>query len=94
LYRQLPGADATGSIVLLEGDEVFIGVRPSPGYELIVELRCNSTFDSMPILMVSTEGSDAQREKAIAAGANGYLAKPVMEAAFCEKLRTLGFDVR
>ena len=64
------------------------------GYELIVELRCNPSFDSMPILMVSTEGSDAQRAEALAAGANGYLAKPVMEPDFCEKLRTLGFDVR
>ncbi|MGD0505623.1 MAG: response regulator [Steroidobacteraceae bacterium] len=64
------------------------------GYELIVELRCIPTFDSMPILMVSTEGSEAQQAEALAAGANEYLAKPVMEEAFIQKLQKLGFDAR
>jgi two-component system chemotaxis response regulator CheY len=64
------------------------------GYELIVELRCIPSFDTMPILMVSTESSEAQKAEALAAGATEYLAKPVMEEAFLQKLQTLGFDVR
>ena len=64
------------------------------GYELLVELRASPTFDAMPILMISTEGSEANMRQALDAGANAYIAKPVTETLLREKLRLLGFEIR
>jgi len=61
------------------------------GHELIVKLRADAKFKSMKILMISTEGSEEQINRALNSGANAYLAKPVTEDALREKLRLLGF---
>jgi two-component system chemotaxis response regulator CheY len=61
------------------------------GYELICALRGDTTMDSMPIMMVTTETEMVQVQKALLAGANEYVMKPFTEDAFSEKLLLLGF---
>jgi len=63
------------------------------GYELLILLRASPKFDSMPILMVTTEADAAQMRQALEAGANEYLAKPVTEDELRDKLRAVGFSV-
>ncbi|MFN7967494.1 MAG: response regulator [Acidobacteriota bacterium] len=60
------------------------------GYELIVELRGRSEFNSMSIMMVTTETESAQVQRALDAGANEYVMKPFTEDALKEKLMLLG----
>ncbi len=47
------------------------------GIELIKTIRSDPELSEMPILMVTTENDDIEREKAISSGANGYMIKPV-----------------
>ena len=47
------------------------------GIELIRETRKLPTFRFMPILMLTTESQQAKRQEAKAAGATGWLVKPV-----------------
>jgi len=47
------------------------------GIELIRETRKLATFRFMPILMLTTESQQAKRQEAKAAGATGWLVKPV-----------------
>ncbi len=47
------------------------------GLELVKTLRSDSKWSNIPILMVTTEADPVERDKAMTAGANGYLVKPV-----------------
>lgn len=47
------------------------------GMELIRNVRSDPDLRDIPILMVTTENDETEREKAYNSGANGYLVKPV-----------------
>lgn len=46
------------------------------GLELISFLRRNPKFKEIPVIVVTSEGSDRDRTKALGLGANAYLTKP------------------
>jgi two-component system chemotaxis response regulator CheY len=46
------------------------------GLTLIANLRSLGSYQSVPILMLTTESSDEMKAKGKAAGANGWLVKP------------------
>jgi len=62
------------------------------GYELICAVRANALLSSIPIMMVTTETSMSQIQKALAAGANEYLMKPFTKDLLVEKLTLLGIN--
>ncbi len=47
------------------------------GIELVKAIRADTAWASLPIIMCTTEADPDEREKALAAGANGYMVKPV-----------------
>src|SRR3569832_2105832 len=47
------------------------------GLKLVSMIRNDPTYRSIPIVIVTTEGSQADREKGHAIGANAYLSKPI-----------------
>lgn len=61
------------------------------GFELISELRAHSDYDSMAIMMVTTETETSQVQRALEAGANEYVMKPFTPEILREKLLLLGF---
>lgn len=46
------------------------------GYQLLELLRKTSNYESVPILMLTTESADDMKAKGKAAGATGWLVKP------------------
>lgn len=46
------------------------------GLELVSFIRNNENYRTTPLLIISTEGSERDREKGLALGANAYLVKP------------------
>jgi len=46
------------------------------GMELIAEMKRNEDLKSIPVVMITTEGSEKSIQKAIELGANGYIKKP------------------
>ncbi len=46
------------------------------GLELISFIRSNDNYKSLPLVIVSTEGSEKDRQKGLALGADAYLVKP------------------
>jgi two-component system chemotaxis response regulator CheY len=47
------------------------------GLKLVSMIRNNPAYQSIPIIIVTTEGSENDREKGLALGANAYLSKPI-----------------
>ena len=46
------------------------------GLELVSFVKNNDAYREIPLIIISTEGSDRDREKGLGLGANGYLVKP------------------
>jgi len=46
------------------------------GLELVSFVKNNAAFRSIPLVIVSTEGSERDRDKGLRLGADAYLAKP------------------
>lgn len=60
------------------------------GYELLCAVRANVLLSHIKIMMVTTESSMEQVQKALTAGANEYLMKPFTKELLQEKLLILG----
>ena len=59
------------------------------GLELVSFVKRDERYASIPLVIVSTEGSERDREKGLELGANAYLVKPFDPA----ELRTLVVDL-
>ena len=46
------------------------------GLELISFVRCHPSYQGIPIIIISTEKTEADRERGIALGASDYVVKP------------------
>jgi two-component system chemotaxis response regulator CheY len=46
------------------------------GLELVSFVRSNAAYRAIPLIIVSTEGSERDRDKGVGLGADAYLAKP------------------
>lgn len=59
------------------------------GLEFLTKLRAEPAWRDLPILMVSTEGSQAKVLEAVERGASGYVRKPFTADQIKEKLSGL-----
>jgi len=46
------------------------------GLEFLQTIRSNDAFASIPVVMLTTEGQDEDKDKAISLGATAYIVKP------------------
>lgn len=60
------------------------------GLELVKAIRAERGFANMTLLMVSSESDPRKMMKALMAGADDYLVKPVTQDIIQDKLETLG----
>ncbi len=60
------------------------------GLEFVQQVRANSGFDSIPLVMVTTETEVEQMVRALDAGANEYVMKPFTREVIEDKLRLVG----
>ena len=57
------------------------------GLELVSFIRNNENYRTTPLCIISTEGSERDREKGLALGANAYLVKPFAPQQLQELVR-------
>jgi len=55
------------------------------GYEVTIRIR-NECHNTIPIIAMTAHAMDAEKEKCIASGMNGYLSKPISESKLFEML--------
>jgi len=59
------------------------------GLKLVSLVRSNQSFQKIPIIIITTEGAQEDKERALALGANAYITKPVQAASLLSTVREL-----
>lgn len=59
------------------------------GYEVVAELRQDPRFAAVPIVAVTASAMQGDRDRALAAGFNGYLTKPLPLTKLREEIQRL-----
>jgi two-component system cell cycle response regulator DivK len=57
------------------------------GYQVAEELRKDSSLNKIPIIAVTSYAMPGDKERALAAGATGYIEKPINPNTFISQLR-------
>lgn len=70
-------AEAPPDVILLD-----IQLPQMDGYEVARRLRSNCALDAVPIIAVTSYAMAGDREKALEAGCDGYIEKPVNPDTF------------
>ncbi len=63
------------------------------GMEFIRTLRADPNLASIPVLMVTTENDNAERQKAFNSGVNGYVVKPVTGDVISRNIKSILKDM-
>jgi two-component system chemotaxis response regulator CheY len=71
---------------------VDINMPDVNGLELIRFMRGSEAHERTPLLVISSEASERDRERGLELGANAYLAKPFTAEALVDAVRALASD--
>jgi two-component system chemotaxis response regulator CheY len=79
IVEAMDGMDGLRKVTSDQFDLAFVDINMPvmDGLKLISLIRGEESLASMPICVITTEGAQEDRERAIALGANEYLTKPI-----------------
>ncbi len=88
VIEAVDGVDALKKLTTDKVDLVItdINMPMMDGLKLVTLIRGNTRMKSVPIVIVTTEGAEADRERGLALGANAYIPKPIQPS---DLLRTV-----
>jgi CheY-like chemotaxis protein len=93
-YSVVPASDGMSGIELglhfqPRGILLDIQLPGLDGYEVARALRRNASLDGVPIIAVTSYAMAGDREKAMAAGCDGYIEKPIDPDTFVSEVEKL-----
>ena len=59
------------------------------GLKLVKRVRSDEQMKGIPIIIITTEGADEDRQRALALGANAYITKPIQAPQVIAKVKEL-----
>ena len=94
LGKVIEAADGLEAMVALKSQKVGlilsdINMPNMDGLELLGQLKSDAQWRDVPVIMISTEGSEAKVMEAVQLGARGFVRKPFTAEQIKEKLATL-----
>lgn len=97
-YQVVPAEDGIKAIALAKSFVprlilLDIQLPAMDGYAVARELREIKTLDDIPIIAVTSYAMLGDREKALAAGCNGYLEKPIDPETFVAEINRFASDM-
>ncbi len=78
------GVDTQRIILLLD-----VNMPRLDGFEVLEQVRASALYRNTPVIMLSATDDAADRQRALALGANGYMVKPFRKAEFLTILNGL-----
>lgn len=88
IFEAVNGAEA---LTVLEANKISmmlsdVNMPVMDGFELLANVRNRAEWNTMPVVMVTTEGGEDSVLSAVQKGANGYIVKPFVPADVRQKL--------
>ncbi len=85
------GVDGLKKLAAEKFDLIFtdINMPIMDGLKLVSLLRNDANYRQTPIVVITTEGAQEDRERALALGANDYITKPIQANKIMEIARTM-----
>ena len=73
------GVDALRQIAGQKFDIIITDINMPilDGLKLVKRLRADENYKDVPIVIITTEGAEEDRQRALALGANAYITKPI-----------------
>ena len=73
------GVDALRRIAGTKFDIIITDINMPilDGLKLVKRLRADDNYKDVPIVIITTEGAEEDRQRALALGANAYITKPI-----------------
>lgn len=59
------------------------------GFEVLEQLRSQTNYQSLPIIMLTAHGREVEKEKGLALGADDYITKPFSTRQLVDKVKAL-----
>ena len=82
----IEAVDGVDALKKLSGPEKIdliltdINMPVMDGLKLVALVRQTASLKNIPIIIISTEGAEEDRERGLALGANAYIAKPIQSS--------------
>jgi two-component system chemotaxis response regulator CheY len=94
LEKVFEAANGLEALELLHREKVHlivsdINMPEMDGLEFLRQLRAQNLAPAVPVVMITTEGSEEHVREAIAAGAQGYIRKPFTAEQFKKRVLPL-----
>jgi two-component system, chemotaxis family, chemotaxis protein CheY len=93
VYQAVNGKDALAVLSQQPSVELILVDWNMPemnGLDFVKQVRADTRYSSIPLMMVTTETEMHQMAKALEAGANEYVMKPFTKEIIADKLRMMG----
>jgi len=90
--RVAPDGEAALAAIGAEPPDLLVLDAMMPkrdGFDVCGTIRANPAWGAVRILMLTAKGSDAERDKGLALGADDYLTKPFSNREVVERVRQL-----
>ncbi|PYQ36186.1 MAG: response regulator [Acidobacteria bacterium] len=91
----IEAVDGVDALKILAGPEKIdliltdINMPVMDGLKLVSLVRQNSELRDIPIIIITTEGAEEDRERGLALGANAYICKPIQSSHLIKTISDL-----
>ncbi|HPX61423.1 MAG TPA: response regulator [Deltaproteobacteria bacterium] len=84
----MDGQEGINSAAAVKPDLILLDIQLPlmDGYAVAQQLRANSDLSAIPIVALTSYAMAGDREKALAAGCNGYIEKPINPDTFMQQV--------
>ena len=91
IIEAVDGVDALKKLTTERVDLVItdINMPMMDGLKLIALIRGNARTKTLPIIIVTTEGAEEDRQRGLALGADAYIPKPIQPSELLKKVASL-----
>ena len=82
IVEAVDGVDALKKLQMEEVDMILtdINMPVMDGLKLVSLIRQNAKTKELPIIIITTEGAQEDRDRGLALGANAYISKPIQSS--------------